>query len=30
MMRKFGIKFSQHHPEPEAVKQKFIRCKSNR
>lgn len=28
MMRKFGIKFSVHHPEPEAVKMKFIGCKS--
>jgi tRNA-dihydrouridine synthase B len=28
MMRKFGIKFSAHHPEPETIKQKFIRCKS--
>jgi len=28
MMRKFGIKFSAHHPDPEAVRQKFIRCKS--
>jgi tRNA-dihydrouridine synthase B len=25
-MRKFGIKFAAHHPEPEAVKADFIRC----
>jgi hypothetical protein len=25
-MRKFGIKFAQHHPHPHAVKQDFIRC----
>ena len=25
-MRKFGIKFAQHHPHPYAVKQDFIRC----
>ncbi len=24
MMRKFGIKFAQHHPDPDAVKQKMI------
>jgi tRNA-dihydrouridine synthase B len=28
MMRKFGIKFSAHHPKPEAVKAEFIRCRS--
>lgn len=28
MMRKFGIKFSVHHPEPELVKNEFIKCKS--
>ncbi|MHC4948755.1 MAG: tRNA dihydrouridine synthase [Planctomycetota bacterium] len=28
MMRKFGIKFSRHHPEPETVKQRFITCGS--
>jgi tRNA-dihydrouridine synthase B len=28
MMRKFGIKFSVHHPNAEAVKLEFIRCKS--
>jgi tRNA-dihydrouridine synthase B len=28
MMRKFGIKFSAHHPEPERVKAGFIRCQS--
>jgi tRNA-dihydrouridine synthase B len=28
MMRKFGIKFSAHHPSPEAVKMEFIQCKS--
>ena len=27
MMRKFGIKFSQHHPGAEAVRQQFIRCR---
>lgn len=26
MMRKFGIRFAQHHPQFEAVKQEFIRC----
>ena len=25
MMRKFGIKFASHHPEPESVKQRFCR-----
>lgn len=25
LMRKFGIKFSDHHPQPEAVKNEFIR-----
>ena len=28
MMRKFGIKFAAHHPEPAKVKAEFIRCKS--
>lgn len=28
MMRKFGIKFSLHHPESETVKKRFIQCKS--
>lgn len=28
MMRKFGIKFSAHHPDAEAVKMEFIRCTS--
>ena len=28
MMRKFGIKFSRHHPQGEAVRQAFIRVKS--
>jgi len=28
MMRKFGIKFSRHHPRSEDVKAEFIRCKS--
>lgn len=28
MMRKFGIKFSAHHPTPELVKLEFIKCKS--
>jgi tRNA-dihydrouridine synthase len=28
MMRKFGIKFSAHHPHAEAVKAEFIRCRS--
>ena len=27
MMRKFGIKFATHHPEPDKVKQDFIKCK---
>lgn len=27
-MRKFGIKFAAHHPHPETVKSRFIRCKS--
>ena len=29
MMRKFGIKFSAHHPEPDCVKAEFIRCSSS-
>jgi hypothetical protein len=28
MMRKFGIKFSRHHPRPDAVKDAFIRVQS--
>jgi nifR3 family TIM-barrel protein len=28
MMRKFGIKFSSHHPNPDAVKEAFIKVKS--
>lgn len=28
MMRKFGIRFSRHHPSSEDVKAEFIRCKS--
>lgn len=28
MMRKFGIKFSHHHPEPERVKNEFVRCRT--
>lgn len=28
MMRKFGIKFSAHHPAPEEVKMQFIQCQS--
>ncbi len=28
MMRKFGIKFATHHPEGDAVKVEFIKCKS--
>ena len=28
MMRKFGIKFSAHHPQPQDVKMEFISCKS--
>jgi tRNA-dihydrouridine synthase len=28
MMRKFGIKFSAHHPAPDAVKMKFIECRT--
>ena len=28
MMRKFGIKFSVHHPSPERVKAEFIKCSS--
>jgi len=28
MMRKFGIKFSQHHPDAESVKTRFVRCKT--
>lgn len=28
MMRKFGIKFSAHHPRNEEVKMEFIKCKS--
>lgn len=28
MMRKFGIRFSQHHPEPGRVKAAFVECRS--
>jgi tRNA-dihydrouridine synthase len=28
MMRKFGIKFSVHHPDPDAVKGAFVTCRS--
>jgi len=28
MMRKFGIKFSEHHPDAEAVKAAFITCRT--
>ena len=28
MMRKFGIKFSAHHPQADSVKNEFIRCAS--
>jgi tRNA-dihydrouridine synthase len=28
MMRKFGIKFSVHHPTPQLVKLEFIQCKT--
>ncbi|MEM7624418.1 MAG: tRNA-dihydrouridine synthase family protein [Planctomycetota bacterium] len=28
MMRKFGIKFSRHHPDADAIKQAFIKVKS--
>ncbi len=28
MMRKFGIKFAAHHPQGDAVKLEFIRCKN--
>lgn len=28
LMRKFGIKFSAHHPEPDVVKADFVRCRS--
>ena len=28
MMRKFGIKFAQHHPQREDVHNAFVRCKS--
>ncbi len=28
MMRKFGIKFAAHHPQPDTVRVEFIRCKS--
>jgi tRNA-dihydrouridine synthase len=28
MMRKFGIKFSVHHPSPAMVKMEFIQCKT--
>jgi tRNA-dihydrouridine synthase B len=28
MMRKFGIKFARHHPDPDAVKNRFIEVKT--
>ena len=28
LMRKFGIKFSRHHPEPEAAEKAFIDCRT--
>jgi len=28
LMRKFGIKFSAHHPQPDVVKNEFVRCQS--
>jgi nifR3 family TIM-barrel protein len=28
LMRKFGIKFSQHHPDPEMAKAGFVECSS--
>lgn len=28
MMRKFGIKFAVHHPQPDVVKGEFIKCRS--
>ena len=28
MMRKFGIKFSVHHPEPQRVRDAFVRCRT--
>jgi len=28
LMRKFGIKFSVHHPEPDRVKQGFVECRT--
>ena len=28
MMRKFGIKFTAHHPDPAKVKAEFVKCKS--
>jgi hypothetical protein len=27
-MRKFGIRFSVHHPEPDSVRLEFIGCRS--
>ncbi|MBC22760.1 MAG: tRNA-dihydrouridine synthase [Phycisphaerae bacterium] len=30
MMRKFGIKFSHHHPEGEQVRKQFINCSNSR
>ena len=27
-MRKFGIKFSRHHPDPEAAESAFIDCRT--
>ncbi|MCP3906116.1 MAG: tRNA-dihydrouridine synthase family protein [Planctomycetes bacterium] len=28
LMRKFGIKFSTHHPDPDRVKDEFVRCRT--
>ena len=28
MMRKFGIKFSVHHPQPDEVKKEFVTCRT--
>jgi tRNA-dihydrouridine synthase len=28
LMRKFGIKFSQHHPDPDTAKAGFVQCGS--
>jgi len=29
LMRKFGIKFARHHPDPDAVKREFIGCSTS-